>query len=1086
VTERVEEVDDELARLGAIVVEERVLRRLIKAHRRIRSVGLQVPHEHCYAIARAELEPLIERGDVGVELARLPDRLILVRGDRDELDVGTPDVMTDIWRAVFHARVHLSFDTMLATKQLTVAAIKERINRIGQTEFDEIRSVLKQEDLLLPPVDDTATYIEFVALYLELAFFAPLTVERTFPAVFDTRQVDATIALDLDARALLEATRPARAPAEPLIPEAEPEPYADAARLDYSDPAARKPAAAARRRGNRSRAAILSARSGDLSAAREDLDALVERLSLAIGNVPPNTVDALLPVAHFAASQRLLRFDAGARLLYDLQAACIVAEREDKVVDVFGWALSRGKRSVVRALPSTREVRIAKHLHAASRKSATCGLPSPEQREPLADVLHAMARRADDNLRVVLRPKIERALDDVELHPFSLPERVAEKKLVDEMLDRAVAVGRLSLPDLRDVISRNDLKMPDLTLHEIKTGDQLLRCDRILSTSIDGVYRRGESYLRFLQRISSLLFGTAIGRVFTLYLMLPFLGSFAVVEGLQHMVGPLVKMLTGTTPTIATNTSLLAGAGFLFLLLHVKLFRRAMILLARGLLRALRFVLWDVPIAIWRSRPVQWLLGSWFNRFLLKPAIPGLVAAAIIQNQWRWPIAGGVYVAFAIALNIRLGRLFEELVTDWLVRSSRQITGKIIPGAIRYILAVFNKAMELVDRGLYRVDEWLRFRSGQGVVKLVIRGIVGTIWFIVTYVLRLYINLFVEPTVNPIKHFPVVTVAAKLIIPFIPSILSGVAGPASSLMGPALGNGFAAFTVLVLPGLAGFLVWELKENWKLYRATRAKTLRPLGIGHHGETMASFLKPGFHSGTIPKLFTKLRRAAWKSDERGVAKQREGLHHAEEAIERFADRQLVSMLNEVAAFRATDVALHHVEIGSNRIQISLVCPSVGDHPAVIRFEQQSGWLVASLSAPGWIDDLRDDQRLIAEIALAGFYKLSGTDIIREQIEHALRGAARTAPPYDISDEGLVVWPGPGYETEIVYDLHTSRLKPTVRGAKPEAGTLDLRSRHAMFGREQIYWSIWSTTWQQIAKGEPPSIKIVAGPSLIRERA
>ena len=67
-------------------------------------------------------------------------------------------------------------------------------------------------------------------------------------------------------------------------------------------------------------------------------------------------------------------------------------------------------------------------------------------------------------------------------------------------------------------------------------------------------------------------------------------------------------------------------------------------------------------------------------------------------------------------------------------------------------------------------------------------------------------------------------------------------------------------TVLVLPGLAGFLVWELKENWKLYRASRAKELGPRAIGHHGETVGRLLRPGFHSGTIPKLFTKLRRAA----------------------------------------------------------------------------------------------------------------------------------------------------------------------------------------------------------------------------------
>ena len=108
-------------------------------------------------------------------------------------------------------------------------------------------------------------------------------------------------------------------------------------------------------------------------------------------------------------------------------------------------------------------------------------------------------------------------------------------------------------------------------------------------------------------------------------------------------------------------------------------------------------------------------------------------------------------------------------------------------------------------------------------------------------------------------------------------------------------------------------------------------------------MVGFMKPGFHSGTIPKLYAKLRRATWKGDERGIAKHREGLHHVVEAIEKFADRELVSLLDEAASFRADDVRVEVVEMGSNRVQIMLACPSRGHTPAVITFEQQSGWVV-----------------------------------------------------------------------------------------------------------------------------------------------
>jgi hypothetical protein len=1091
------DVDAELAKQGALLVEERVLRRVIKGHRRLRGVGLQVPHETCYTLPRAALRAFIDPEDTRVDLAALPARLLLVAGDRDDLAAAKPEALHTLWRTLFHAAIHRAFDELLAARRLTLAAIRERIHRVGQTEFDEIRSVLKQEDLLLPPVDDAAMYVEFVALYLELREFAPRALDRTFPALFDTAKVDATIAIDLDVGPLLAAARPAGAPDRPALP-VEPAGSRGASiergvQLSESGKrAALAAATAARARGNCARAALLHLRAGHERSAETDLGELVVRLGRAVAITLDDTararwVAALAPVATSAARQTSLRFTAGARLLFDLQAACVVAERDVKAVDFFHWASSLGKRPLVRPLPATREVRIAKHVRAAAAKAPASGVPSQQ----LADVLHEIAAHADENVRVVTRPKIEAALDAVDLHPHSLPERVGEKKLVDELLDRAVDVGRLSIGNLRDAISKNDLKTPDLQLAELKTGDPLLRVDKILSVSLDGVYRRGEGYMRFLQKLSSLLFGTPIGRVLTLYVLLPYLGAYATVQGLQHMIGPLWHKLAGWEPEIATDASLYGTAGFLFLLIHVRPFRSAAIWVGLKLWRGLRALLFELPLALWRHPVIAAALASRTWRWALRPLIPaGIVLLAIpadvevpIAKQLRIPIAIGVYVVVALVRNSRFGRIAEERVTDGLVRSSRHVTTRLIPGVVSWLLALFATLVELSERGIYRVDEWLRFKSGQAWITLVLKGVLGALWALVTYVLRIYINLFVEPTVNPIKHFPVVTVAAKLIIPFLQTILEAVAVPASSLMGPALGKSFAGFTVLVLPGLAGFLVWEFKENWRLYRATRPKALRPLAIGHHGESMIAFLKPGFHSGTIPKLYTKLRRAAWKDKEPAVAKYREGLHHVEEAIGTFVDRQLVSMLNEVEPFTPTDVALHHVEIGSNRIQIELVCPSVSPGRAVIRFEQQSGWLVASLPETGWVDALDAHHRTIFEIALAGFYKLSGVELVREQLETALRGEAASAPPYDIADEGLLVWPSKAgaYDSEAIYDLRSSKLTPALRGSQTDAPLPDLAGRHALFGREPLFWSVWSTAWQQIARGEAP-MPLLVGPSLV----
>jgi hypothetical protein len=1104
-----DEVDAELAGVAAVLLEDRVLRRVIKKHRHVPGIGLQVAHARCYALPLADLAALVEPGELAADPAALPARIAILGGSREALAARDPDEQRRAWRAIFHALVHQAYDDLA----LTAASVRERVHRIGETEFDEIRQVLRQEDLLLPPANDLTCYVEFAALYLELRAFAPDAIERTFPAI-DRRHVDAALARDVDAAALLAAARPASAPEVPYVEPPAPAPVrAATAPGAVIDASARARASKARQKGNRARAAILALRAGDREAARADLDALGDRLARAIGAEPsPAWTAALLPCAELAAGQRVLRFTPEARLLHDLQTACVVADREVQVVDVAAWILSRGKQPVVRALPATREVRIAKHLHAAAGKVADCSLPTPAAQDRLAAAVRDLVELGDAHVRVVLRPKIEAALDKVNLHPHNLPERVAEKKLIDELLDQAVDAGRLSIGNLRDAISHNDLKLPDLQRQDLRSGDELLRCDRMLARSLDGVYRRGEGYLRVLHKISSILFGTPLGRFLSLYFILPLLGSYTVLEGTYHTV-ELVHKLFGahvihviqTSDTaqalpwiqsihdraarwslaIAAPETILIGAGFLFLLLHVTLFRRAIVFALRMLGRALRFALITVPRALLRRPLVLRLLGSRFTRWVIQPAIPAALAWLVIADDWlAWPVAGAVFAVFAVGLNARLGRRAQEWLADALVRASRHFTGRIVPAVIRWILEVFKELLEQLHRALYKVDEWLRFRKGQTRLMMIVKGALGLVWSVLAYFLRLYINLFIEPEVNPVKHFPVVTVAAKIIVPFSVPMAEALTGPFSFVMGHTVGVAFAAFTVIVIPGLAGFLVWEFKENWKLYARTRAKTLHPISIGHHGETMVAFLKPGFHSGTIPKRFTKLRRAAWKGDELAVGKHRDELHHVEEAIAKFADRELVSMLNESVSFRVADVAVGELAVGSNRVVIDLVCPSVAPEPARIAFEWQSGWLLASLPERGWFDRLDAEQRRILEIALAGFYKRSGVDLVREQLEDVL-GDGGAAPPYDVSDAGLIVWPGRGYQTEAVYDLRAPYPTPRLRGPAFAGELPTLAGHHALYFREPLSWQIWTNVWEQLARGEQP-MEIIVGPRLIRAPA
>src|SRR5208282_370442 len=138
------------------------------------------------------------------------------------------------------------------------------------------------------------------------------------------------------------------------------------------------------------------------------------------------------------------------------------------------------------------------------------------------------------------------------------------------------------------------------------------------------------------------------------------------------------------------------------------------------------------------------------------------------------------------------------------------------------------------------------------------------VWFAVTYVIRFAINLLIEPQINPIKHFPVVTVSHKVCLPMIP-VLGDLL---MQQFGMARTRAFGLATGIItgIPGIFGFAAWELKENWRLYRANRPDNLGPQGIGSHGETMLRLLRPGFHSGTVPKLYRKLRRAERRGQKR----------------------------------------------------------------------------------------------------------------------------------------------------------------------------------------------------------------------------
>src|SRR5262249_16120252 len=203
-----------------------------------------------------------------------------------------------------------------------------------------------------------------------------------------------------------------------------------------------------------------------------------------------------------------------------------------------------GERPIKRPLPGQTEVLQLKHLRTAARRAAVARIAESSRRD-LEFLLRDAVERGEQRTRETFRPRLAEVLREVGMRPGIVPEQVAVQKITEELVDGAVERGYLSMGDLRDAVSRNNLRLPDLSgPREFFRGDKLIRANRRLPVLLDGVYRRGEFYLRWLQRLSSAAFGTAVGRFLGLYLLLPFGGAFVTVEGVRHVVLVAAKYFT--------------------------------------------------------------------------------------------------------------------------------------------------------------------------------------------------------------------------------------------------------------------------------------------------------------------------------------------------------------------------------------------------------------------------------------------------------------------------------------------------------------------------------------------------------------
>ena len=537
---------------AAILVPGHLLSRVIREVHRLGGQTITVPHRKSCILDRYVLFRHVDPDDLDLGPDRLlPPKVILLTlpsPDRGHT-LARESTLFQYLRRLFHARVHLDLEKRTAEGQLGAAVLAERVAQIGRSEFEEARTVLQQEQYLFPDAVPLDVYIEFAAVYLELRFFLPELLPVYFPAIRDHKQIEQILSQDVDAESLFRQTRVADLTRPP--------PRRDESTDEPTDTCWKlmREARRATRTNNTVRAALLRIGAARIAPAAitarlqeevaDDLDQLAHRLrdalKLSEGDVPGWRKGLALLLEKTGEEH----WSGEARLLYDLQKACVDHEREVFALDPFGWLLSLGRKPLKRPLPNQRLVRIVRHLRSASQRLTFTRL-SETDRQHLGHLLHKALHDNEERLRGRLRPLLIDAFQISGMQAANPPEQAALQKMVEELLDRVIELSFFTFSDLRDTISGNDLKQPDLSdPTEVVRGDSLLRLDRLLSLRLDSVYRPSEIYLRVIQRITSICFGTPVGRVLTRYLLLPFGLALAGLEAVDLAIHAFEKHLGG-------------------------------------------------------------------------------------------------------------------------------------------------------------------------------------------------------------------------------------------------------------------------------------------------------------------------------------------------------------------------------------------------------------------------------------------------------------------------------------------------------------------------------------------------------------
>ena len=699
--------------------------------------------------------------------------------------------------------------------------------------------------------------------------------------------------------------------------------------------------------------------------------------------------EALFPFVPLAAKGFWTR---AARGLYELQRLVKNTSSRVEKVNPYRWLFSFGRKSVRVELEYS-EITQRLRRYQKALKHFQKADTSPGVLHPLAELLEQAIRQSDHDARDAFLKPIQEEFRTAGIIPRNLPELTALRVIADELVDLVHEKGYIRFSDVRDAIARNALKLPDLeSTVQLLTGDQLLQLDRGLSKRLRGVYKPGEIYMRFIQRGTSIAFGTVLGRVISKYLLFPFGGAFLIVEFARYLYHEGISLygyVNGITIHLGKEPvseggrliiiAFTIGVGILLLgLLHSERVRGIGEAILDGISAVLRAIFVWLPRTIWNNVLGPILYDSYVARltehyFLLPLLLTGvgwtIAWLSKVPREELTIVSVTCFVVGLIFARTPQGQQFKEYLINIVTDTVRAIHQNLIRGVIAFIRDLFRKFQDWFDQALYSIDEWLHYKSWQSTSNLYIKVLLLIFWLPIEYSVRFVFNLLLEPQINPLKHFPVVTVSHKLLLPMIPSVVQATGFNVEGV----------AFVVALIPGIFGFIVWELKENWRLYESNRPDGLQPVVMGKHGETMLGYLLPRFHSGTVPKLYREMRKKLRKEVRSGipcdVRDELERLRHIRATIFDVFNREIRNLIGETTT--SFDMELKDVTVCLRTVHLRLRIEGVVPQVCLV-FELVDAKVVSRFNPPNpdgyrQLKLERESHARIFETAIAGLCRM-----------------------------------------------------------------------------------------------------------------